>query len=73
MFGWPCHSERNGGTLQTTLSAVAKGLSKALEKEHEGASKVARDRERVKQARDMRIKDPARSRGHRRNWRVKLS
>ena len=50
-------------TWQTTLSDVAKGLSR-LDKEPEGASKVARDRERIKRARheerarDLRIEDP---------------
>ena len=45
--------ERELGTRQTTLSDVAKGLSRE-------ASKVARDRERIERARDedMRIEDP---------------
>ena len=33
-------------------------IEQELEKEPEGASKVARDRERIKRARDMRIEDP---------------
>ena len=56
-------SERELGTRQTALNNVAKGLQE-LEKEPEGASKVARDTERIKRARheerarDMRIEDP---------------
>ena len=52
------------GTWQTTLSGVAKRIEQELEKEPEGASKVARDRERAKRAkheeraREKRVEDP---------------
>ena len=43
--------EQELGTCQTTLSDVSERIEQELGKEPEGASRVARDRERIKRAR----------------------
>ena len=56
--------EQELGTRQTNTERCRKRIEQELEKEPEGASRVARDRERIKRARheerarDMRVVDP---------------